>query len=364
MHLPDGYLSPASCAALTAGVIPAWVVAARRLRTRLGTREVPELALGAAFSFVIMMFNVPAPGGTTGHAVGAGLVAILAGPAAAIVSTTVALAIQALVFGDGGLLALGANCFNMALLLPLTTYALYRVLAGEPAAGAGVAAGVGAGDGAGIGRRAVAAGVAAYVGLNVAALATAVELGLQPLLAHDAAGAPLYCPFGLGVAVPAMLLPHLIVFGVVEGAVTASVVGWALRSGLATGPEQALTRSRPLWVGLALLCLATPLGLLAAGEAWGEWDAAGVAERTGGAVPAGMRSLLELWGGLLPDYAVTGWDSGPRAVAVYVLSALLGGGLVVGIAWVATRLLAARAQGGLATGGPAVSAEPPDAPAA
>ncbi|RMG08599.1 MAG: cobalt transporter CbiM [Planctomycetota bacterium] len=326
MHVPDGYLSPASCAALTAGVIPAWVVSARRLRQRLGTRRVPELALGAAFSFVVMMFNVPAPGGTTGHAVGAGLVAILVGPEAAIVSTTVALAIQALLFGDGGILSLGANCFNLAFLMPVTSYALYRALTPEAASHR---------------RRALGAAVAAYVGLNVAALATAVELGLQPLVAHDAAGAPLYCPFGLGVSVPAMLLPHLLVFGWVEAVATGSVVAWASRSGTLAEVRPAQEVSpRPLWAGLGVLCLSTPLGLLAAGEAWGEWDTAGVRERAG-AVPGGMERFGGLWSGLLPDYALPGWESGPWLAAAYVASALLGAGLVIFLAWGTVRLLTA-----------------------
>ena len=79
----------------------------------------PLLGIGAAFSFLGMMFNVPLPGGTTGHAVGGTLIAILTGsPAAGCIAVSIALLIQALLFGDGGILAFGANCFNMAFILP------------------------------------------------------------------------------------------------------------------------------------------------------------------------------------------------------------------------------------------------------
>ncbi|MBV9508239.1 MAG: energy-coupling factor ABC transporter permease, partial [Acidobacteriia bacterium] len=83
MHIPDGYLSPATCAALYAGSAPFWYVAFKRVKRALHTRLIPLLSLFAAFSFVIMMFNLPLPGGTTGHAVGIGLAAVVLGPWAA-----------------------------------------------------------------------------------------------------------------------------------------------------------------------------------------------------------------------------------------------------------------------------------------
>ena len=95
----------------------------------LKAKQAPYLALGAAFSFVIMMFNVPIIGGTTGHATGATLIAILLGPWAAMISVSVALIIQALLFGDGGITALGANCFNMGVIGGLAGYGIYRLIA-------------------------------------------------------------------------------------------------------------------------------------------------------------------------------------------------------------------------------------------
>ncbi len=99
-------------------MIPIWAVASKVVKKTLKRRQVPLLAIGAAFSFVIMMFNIPIPGGTIGHAVGGVLAAILLGPWAACIAITVALAVQALLFGDGGITALGANCFNLAFVLP------------------------------------------------------------------------------------------------------------------------------------------------------------------------------------------------------------------------------------------------------
>src|SRR5438105_14617590 len=102
MHIPDGYLSPATCAALYAGSAPFWYVALTRIKKALHTRLVPLLALFAAFSFVIMMFNLPLPGGTTGHAIGAGIAAVVLGPWAGMLSISIAIVIHALLFGDGG----------------------------------------------------------------------------------------------------------------------------------------------------------------------------------------------------------------------------------------------------------------------
>src|SRR5215472_17822708 len=122
MHIPDGYLSPATCGALYAGTTPIWSAAGRRVRRTVKSRYVPLLAVGAAYSFLVMMFNVPIPDGTTAHAVGAVLIAIVLGPWAAVVAVSIALLIQALFFGDGGVLAYGANTFNMAFVMPFVGY--------------------------------------------------------------------------------------------------------------------------------------------------------------------------------------------------------------------------------------------------
>lgn len=210
MHIPDGYLGPVTCGVFYVAMLPIWTVASRVVKKTLKARQVPMLAIGSAFSFVIMMLNVPIPGGTTGHAVGGVLVAILLGPWAACIAITVALVIQALLFGDGGITAIGANCFNMAFVLPFTGYYIYKAISYNAEVDSN--------------RRVIAAGIAAYVALNLAAGLTGLEFGIQPLLHKTASGQSLYCPYGLNVALPVMLGEHLLVFGWVEAAVTALVV--------------------------------------------------------------------------------------------------------------------------------------------
>jgi cobalt/nickel transport system permease protein len=205
MHIPDGYLAPAVSLALAVPTVPALAIASQRVKKVLDSRTVPLLAIFAAFSFTIMMFNVPVPGGTTAHAVGGTLIAVVLGPWAAIIALCTALVLQALFFGDGGVLAIFANCLNMGILLPLAGYGTYRILA--------------AGSDTLSTRRAAAAGIGAYVGITVAALATGIELGIQPLLfSHD--GRAEYSPYGLSEAVPAMLAAHAFGASIVEAAVT------------------------------------------------------------------------------------------------------------------------------------------------
>jgi cobalt/nickel transport system permease protein len=340
MHIPDGYLSPATCAALYAGASPFWYVAVRRVRRALHTRLVPLLSLFAAFSFVVMMFNIPLPGGTTGHAVGVGLAAGVIGPWASILAISAALVIQAIFFGDGGVTAIGANCFNMAVVGSLSAWAVYRLVSHRaPLSSA---------------RRAVAAGIGGYVGINAAAFVAALEFGAQPLLSHDASGAPLYCPYPWGIAIPAMMAGHLLVAGVAEFVLSAGVVAFLQRTdpgllGGASGTAQeagaAEDRSgrrtlRPLWLGLAVLMLLTPLGILASGAAWGEWAASDFADASArqqiaaaslgqappAQVPRGLARLSSIWTAPWADYAPGFVES---AAFGYVLSAMFGVGLVV-----------------------------------
>jgi len=175
---------------------------------------VPLLAIFAALSFTVMMFNVPVPGGTTAHAVGGTLVAIVLGPWAAVIAVSTALILQALFFGDGGILAIFVNCLNMAVILPFAGYWTYRIVAaGSPVLST---------------RRAVAAGVGAYVGITVAALAVGIELGIEPILFSDN-GRALYSPYTLEQAVPAMLLSHMFAASIVEALVTGLGVAYLQR---------------------------------------------------------------------------------------------------------------------------------------
>ena len=216
MHIPDGYLGPPTYGVLYAIMVPLWALASRIVRRTLRQRQVPFLALGAAFTFVLMMFNIPIPGGSTGHAVGGVLLAVLVGPWAALIAVSIALVIQSLLFGDGGVTSIAANCFNMAFVMPMTGYWSYRLLS----LGASVTSP----------RRWIAAAVGGYVGLNLAAITTGIMFGLQPLLARGSDGRPLYFPYPLEVAVPVMALQHLLLFGVIEAVITALLVVYFQRT--------------------------------------------------------------------------------------------------------------------------------------
>lgn len=209
MHIPDGYLGPPTYLASLAACVPLWGLAARRVKATLAARRAPLLAISAAFSFVVMMFNVPLPGATTGHAVGGVLIAILVGPWGAALSISIALIIQALLFGDGGITAIGANSLNIAFVMPFFGVGLYRWLSRAFSSRKG---------------RAFSAAISAWLGLTVAAFTTALMFGIQPLLHTGGDGRALYAPYPLSVTVPAMVLEHLLLFGVVEALLTGLVV--------------------------------------------------------------------------------------------------------------------------------------------
>jgi cobalt/nickel transport system permease protein len=212
MHIPDGYLGPYTYITLFIVMIPIWLYAGYKLSRELRSRQVPLLALSAAFAFVIMMFNIPVPGGSTGHAVGGAIIGIVLGPWAAVISISVALVLQALVFGDGGITAIGANCFNMAVVMPFAAYYAYCFISGNSDLNSS--------------RRLYAAAIAGYLALSLAAGVTGVEFGIQPILHHDASGMPLYMPYGLNVTITAMLLEHMLFFGFVEALITALIFAY------------------------------------------------------------------------------------------------------------------------------------------
>lgn len=232
MHIPDGYLGPITYGSLWAAVIPIWIYASKKVREILKASQVPLLAMSAAFSFVIMMFNVPLPGGTTGHATGATLIAILIGPWPAVIALSIALIVQALIFGDGGITAIGANCFNMGFAGVLVGYGIYRLISGSELRVKSEKLKVNSDTHSSSlsTRHLIGAGIGAYAGINLAAFLTAVELGIQPLLHAGADGRPLYSPFPLSITIPAIMLEHIFLFGIVEAVVTVSVLLYIKKS--------------------------------------------------------------------------------------------------------------------------------------
>ncbi len=338
MHIPDGYLSPVTSLVMFILVFPFWAIGIRRIRQTMNARSVPLIALLSAFSFVIMMFNVPLPGGTTGHAVGAALAAIILGPEVATIAVSIALIIQAFFFGDGGILAIGANCFNMAVVIPYVAAAIYRYFSRNTPLTSK--------------RRLIGAALGGWVGVTVGAFFAGVEFGLQPLLFKAADGAPLYAPYPLAVAIPAMVIPHALVASVVEGLLTALVVAYLQRSNvgvleaadkpLVTTDAGTMGRLRWLWVGLAALVVASPLGLLAPGTAWGEWGTSQLKERGLAVIPAGFEKLSGLWGAPMAGYNLHALGN---ASLGYLLSAVLGILVVTFVAWLFTALLAGKSHG-------------------
>lgn len=337
MHIPDGYLSPETAAVMYIAAAPFWLRATRQVRTLLNSRTVPLVALFAAFSFVIMMFNVPLPGGTTGHAVGATIAAIVLGPSAALLAVSIALIIQGLFFGDGGILSLGANIFNMAIVTTFVGFYLYRWLSGDAPIQSR--------------RRIIAGAVGGYVAINCAALLTAVELGIQPLLFKDAAGHALYFPYGLDVSIPTMMIGHLTVAGGVEAVVTGLIIAWLQRSNPQllekfgnVGAVNAGT-VRWGWVTMIVLLFLTPLGLLAPGTAWGEWGRQELASLGLGFIPAGFDRFAGVWGAPLARYDIPALGN---PTVTYIISAVIGVVLIVviffALSWLLARLPGSRSM--------------------
>ncbi len=309
MHIPDNYLSPSTCAVLGAAMVPVWTVAVKKVKEEIPREKIPLLGVGAAFSFLMMMFNVPLPGGTTGHAVGGALLAILLGPFSACISITVALLIQALFFGDGGILAFGANCFNMAFIMPFLGYFIYKFMKDRVKSRKGEYAAI---------------ILASYLSINFAALLAAIEFGIQPLLFHNAAGQPFYCPYPLWVSIPAMTIPHLLVAGVVEAAFSVAIFAFIQKVSPGTIYTGSKQRIKAVYGLLAILVGLTPLGLLATGTAWGEWGADEIGKVMSGGnilgyIPAGMQNGFR-FEAVMPDYTMGGLPE----VAAYLLSAAAG----------------------------------------
>ena len=337
MHIPDGYLSPITSIIMFLLVLPFWMMGIRKIRETMNARSVPLIALLAAFSFVIMMFNVPLPGGTTGHAVGAALAAIVLGPEVATIAVSIALIIQALFFGDGGITAIGANCFNMAVVIPYIAFAIYHAFSkNKPLTSS---------------RRVIGAAIGGWVGVTIAAFLAGFEFGIQPLLFKAANGSPLYAPYPLSVSIPAMVIPHALVASVVEGVLTASVVAYLQRSNVGVleaaekpdviGEAGSFRKLRWLWVGLTVLIVASPLGLLAPGTAWGEWGAEELTNLGLKSIPVGLEKLSSLWGAPLAGYDLPVLGN---ANLGYLLSAIVGIAIVALVVWLFTLLLTSRSK--------------------
>ncbi|MBD2510183.1 energy-coupling factor ABC transporter permease [Nostoc muscorum FACHB-395] len=213
MHIPDGFVSVPVAGATGLASVAALFIAFERSQEAFGIRRAPILGLTTAFIFAAQMINFPVAGGTSGHLLGGTLAAIVLGsPWAGTLCIATVLIIQAVLFADGGITALGANIFNMAVVGVwvgwILTQTLQRLLGGFK------------------GRLPLAAGIAAGVSVVVAAIACAIELALSGT-------AP------VAIVLPAMSGVHILI-GIGEGIITGGVLTYlaTARPDLLPGEQQ------------------------------------------------------------------------------------------------------------------------------
>jgi cobalt/nickel transport system permease protein len=195
MHIPDGFLDAKTALAAATLSFAGLGLAARRARIELPPRRVPLMGLAAAFVFAAQMLNFPVVGGTSGHLIGGVLCSVLLGPSAAVLVISSVLIVQCLAFGDGGILALGANIFNMAIVSSVGGYAIYRALHRLFPGRRG---------------RLLAVAVASWIATVAAAVVCAGQLALSGTVAWS-------------VALPAMAYVHMLI-GVGEAIITTLVI--------------------------------------------------------------------------------------------------------------------------------------------
>ena len=200
MHIPDGYLSPITYIPSYAAIIPLFAYGLKKLKENLDDNTLPLVSSLTALSFLVMMINIPIPGGTSGHAIGAAAISIILNPWIGFISISLVLFIQAVIFGDGGITSWAVNSLSMGFVASFTAYLSYRVLSGF--------------------NREFALFFSGWFSAVASSFVIAIFLGIQPLIAHAPDGKPLFFPFGLEITAPALVFSHMVYFGVVEGVYT------------------------------------------------------------------------------------------------------------------------------------------------
>lgn len=330
MHMSDALVSPGVGAALWTLSAATSVYCARKVRQDLDESKVPLMGVVGAFVFAAQMLNFQIPGtGSSGHIGGALLLAVMLGPHAAFLVMASVLTVQALFFADGGLLALGANIFNLGLLPSFIAYPfVYRAICR-----------------AGCSRQRMLAG-------SVLAALTAAGLGATAVVFETSLSGVTELPPGSFLL---MMLPIHAAIGLLEGLITAAVLQFVLRAqpdildGTATStPRRAPVR---LFVGFlfaALICAAI-LSLFASanpdGLEWSIRNIAGIEDITGASESRVHRALagIQHFTAVLPDYAVPGHTR--RSASDGSLAGVLGAGLVLSATLVGAAVLKRRAKG-------------------
>ncbi|MHA1712763.1 MAG: energy-coupling factor ABC transporter permease [Candidatus Ranarchaeia archaeon] len=197
MHIPDGFLDLSIAAVFyLVSALGEWH-ATREAARQLNDKLLPRVALVTAAVFAAQMLNFPIVGGTSGHLIGGTLLAFFFGPWIAVFSLTVIIVLQAFVFGDGGIIALGANIFNMAIITPLIGYYTWRTIRRVVSGSNGDILGLGLG---------------AWLSVVIASLSCGLQIGLSTIF-----------PFTVLETVPAMLFWHVII-GLGEAIITITTV--------------------------------------------------------------------------------------------------------------------------------------------
>lgn len=206
MHIPDGFLSPQTYLPAYAVAAAAWSWSARSLREKLDETTVPRLAMLTALAYGLGLVMVPIPGGTSGHALGVAILALIFNVRSAFIAYSLVLLLQSLLFGAGGITALAVNALAIGLLGSASAVAAYRLLhrLGDT----------------------LAVAVAAWLSVVIPGAVLALLLGIQPLIAHRPDGTPLFFPFGISITLPAILIPHMII-GIGEAMLTLLVWRYA-----------------------------------------------------------------------------------------------------------------------------------------
>lgn len=199
LHIPDGFLSLVIALVFWAVTIAMVGIAISKTNKSLGEKQVPLMGIMAAFIFAAQMLNFPVAGGTSGHFLGGALAAIVLGPWAGILVMTAVIAVQGLLFQDGGLLVMGANIFNMGLLTAMIGYGLYRSVLGRS-----------------IGTRLVVTGIAAWLAVVASALVASLQLWLSGTSR-------------LEIVIPAMLGVHVLI-GLGEALITVAALAFIERT--------------------------------------------------------------------------------------------------------------------------------------
>ena len=208
MHIPDGLIAPHVYLAAYAVAVPAWAYAVRKVAREFDESLIPRLAVLTALAFVLTTVMVPLPGGTSGHLVGVGLLALAFGIWPAFLAYSLVLVLQSLLLGTGGITVLGINALAMGLTGAAVTVGVFHLLERF--------------------HRAAATVMGVWLGVIVSATLVALILGIQPLMGSDANGQPLFFPFGPAVTLPIVVGPHLII-GLGEGILTWMVLSMTER---------------------------------------------------------------------------------------------------------------------------------------